>query len=606
MTKTWQPKPGRLMTSWASQVSPENVHPEYPRPQMRRTAWMHLNGLWQYAITRKEEPKPDKFEGKILVPFPVESALSGVMRPLQPNQLLWYRRTFHLPQEWLGQRIFLHFGAVDWETTIWLNGEKLGSHRGGYTPFSFELTEVLSTGENELVLSVWDPTDAHGQQRGKQALNPGGIWYTASSGIWQTVWLEPVPEDHIDSFTLLPQYDEQELHVHLETGGTGDAESVTLRVRDGDKTITTVTGLAGEFFSLQLPNFTPWSPEDPHLYDLTLTLCDAAGTPIDTVESYFGMRKFSLDKDAQGNTRFCLNNAPYFQYGLLDQGYWPDGLHTAPTDEALRSDLEQIKALGLNMVRKHVKIEPARYYYHCDRLGLIVWQDMVNGGNPVGYVRSFTENFVSLPHSDEGHHTRSGRADEESRRDFNAELNQMIASLYNTVSIGMWVLFNEGWGQFNANKTAQWVKKLDPSRLVDHASGWFDQGGGDFVSKHNYFRALKPLPPEDQRAMILSEFGGYVLNLEGHLWEPGKTFGYRRFNTSEELTEAYTDLIEKQLLPWAARGLSGAVFTQLTDVEIETNGFLTYDRKVVKMNADRVRTVHDTLLKMTNHPTNHA
>lgn len=588
------------MTPWASQVSPENVHPEYPRPQMRREAWMNLNGLWQYAITGKNEEKPAKFKGKILVPFPVESALSGVIRPLQPDQQLWYWRTFHLPEEWLGQRILLHFGAVDWETTVWLNGEKLGKHRGGYIPFSFELTEFLAPGKNELVLSVWDPTDTHGQQHGKQVLNPGGIWYTATSGIWQTVWLEPVPEAYIESFILLPQFDEQELHVHLETNGTQDGESITLRVRNGEKTVTTVSGLAGEFFSLQIPNFTPWSPEDPHLYDLTITLSDAAGIPLDIVESYFGMRKFSLGKDAQGKTRFFLNNEPYFQYGPLDQGYWPDGLLTAPTDEALRFDLEQTKALGFNMVRKHVKIEPARYYYHCDRLGLIVWQDMVNGGKAVGYARSFAENFVSLPYSDEVRYPRAGRGDENSRRYFTAELNQMIAYLYNVVSIGVWVPFNEGWGQFDANKTAEWVKKLDPSRLVDHASGWFDQGGGDFVSKHSYFRALKSVPPEEKRAVILSEFGGYVLNMDGHLWEPGKTFGYRRFNSSEELTEAYINLVEEQILLWVKEGLSGAVYSQLTDVEIETNGFLTYDRNVTKMDSDQVRAAHEKLIKAAN------
>lgn len=606
MKKNWQPKQGPLMTPWAKQVSPEQVHPEYPRPQMRRADWMNLNGLWQYAITGKNEHQPQKFQGKILVPFPLESALSGVMQPLQPSQRLWYRRTFHLPQEWLGKRILLHFGAVDWETSVWLNGEKLGDHQGGYTPFSFELTEYLSTGENELILSVWDPTDQHWQQRGKQALEPGSIWYTAASGIWQTVWLEPVPETYLESFTLLPQYDDQELTVHLEINHPQDNDTVSLRVRDGDKTITTLVGSAGELFSLQLPNFTPWSPENPHLYDLTITLQNAAGETLDTVETYFGMRKFSLGKDAQGRTRFMLNNRPYFQFGPLDQGYWPDGLVTPPSDEALRYDLEQIKSLGFNMVRKHVKVEPARYYYHCDRLGLIVWQDMVNGGKAVGSLLSLAGIYFNLSLSDEGSYSRAGRSDEDARRDYNRELNQMIAHLYNQVSIGMWVPFNEGWGQFDANKTAEWVKKLDSSRLVDHASGWYDQGGGDFVSRHIYFKSVKTVPPEKKRAVILSEFGGYILNLKKHVWSPDKTFGYRRFNNSEELTAAYVTLIEEDLLPWVEQGLSGAVYTQLTDVEIETNGFLTYDRKKMKMNPTQLRATHQKLFEATKNKTDHA
>ena len=591
----WRPKPGHILTPWGKAIQPEKVLPEYPRPQMRREAWLNLNGLWRFAITGRDAGVPREFPGEILVPFPIESALSGVMQPLFPDQLLWYRRTFRIPEAWLGQRILLHFGAVDWETHVWLNGDEIGSHRGGFIPFTFELTEYISTGENELIVSVWDPTDQHWQQRGKQSLAPKTIWYSAASGIWQTVWLEPVPEAYLEAFTLAPRFDDQELEVHLEVSGQGEAVAAKLRVRDGDHTIATVVGQADEIFGLKLPGFIPWNPEIPHLYDLIITLKDKNDNILDTVETYFGMRKFSLGKDKGGRTRFFLNNQPYFQYGPLDQGYWPDGLLTPPSDDALRFDIEQMKALGCNMIRKHIKVEPARYYYHCDRIGMIVWQDMINGAQAVGSLLSVLEIFFNLPLPDDLSYKRAGREEEESRQDFNRELNEMIAYLYNAVCIGMWVSFNEGWGQFDAYKTAEWVKKLDPTRLVDHASGWFDQGGGDFISQHVYFRKLKPKPPSEERAVILSEFGGYTLNLDEHVWNPEKVFGYRKFKTQEALTKGYVKLIEEQLIPWVEAGLSGAVYTQTTDVEIETNGYLTYDREVMKMDPAQVRAVHEKI-----------
>lgn len=586
---TWRPAPGKLVTRWGAEVSPENAWQEYPRPQLTRPQWLNLNGLWDYAIAPVAVEMVLEYNSQILVPFPLESALSGVKRALQPTERLWYHRSFTIPEEWRGQRVLLHIGASDWQTSAWLNGQWLGVHQGGYLPFQFELTPFLQARDNELVVAVWDPTDTHWQARGKQVLSPRGIWYTAISGIWQTVWLEAVPETYIAGLKITPELDSGSVLVQARLDGP-EAESLPIRVTalaEG-KPIARGEASGGETLHLAIPDAHPWCPDDPYLYDLVME----AGS--DRVESYFGMRKFSLGHDAQGRVRLCLNNQPLFQYGPLDQGYWPDGLYTPPSAEAMRFDLEQIKRLGCNMLRKHVKVEPARFYYDCDRLGLIVWQDMPNGAKEVGELPSLLSILFGSRRKDHSYR-QAGRADPESRQDFRGELQEMVDHLSNFACIGMWVPFNEGWGQFDARATAEWLAYYDPTRPVDHASGWYDQGGGDCKSLHVYFKALPVVKPEKKRAMVLSEFGGYALKLEGHLWNPAVEFGYRKYATREALTEAYLELLETQLKPWLAAGLSAAIYTQTTDVEIEVNGYMSYDRAVEKMDFARLRAAHEEL-----------
>jgi len=593
----WSPVSGHVMTRWAEDVTPDKVWQEYPRPQMTRPQWLNLNGVWEYGIAPRGQIKPPQFTGEILVPYPIESALSGVKKPLLPNQRLWYRRTFNLPEDWFGKHIILHFDAVDWETNVWINGSPLNPHKGGYLPFKYDITPYINYEKNELVVAVWDPTDTHWQQRGKQSLKPKWIWYTANSGIWQTVWLEPVPNVHITGLKLTPDIDTSTLRVEVNaSGATNSLCGINVEIRDGEGLVA-AGQTSDEKLDLivPLPNPKLWSPDSPHLYDLTVEICDNAG-PLDRVGSYFGMRKFSLGRDGEGRPRLCLNNQPLFQYGPLDQGYWPEGLYTPPSDKAMLCDLELVKMLGCNMVRKHVKVEPARYYYHCDQLGLIVWQDMINGAKAVGNIKSFLTILFGSKRRDDKNLRTSGRHVYDSRYDYMRELREVVEHLYNFTCIGMWVPFNEGWGQFDARATAEWLKLYDPTRPIDHASGWFDQGGGDCHSLHVYFKSLPKLKPDEKRAAILSEFGGYSLKHEGHLWNCDKNFGYKKFKTSDNLTEAYISLLEKQLMPLIEQGLSGAVYTQLADVEIETNGFVSYDRAIMKMDVSRVREVHEKLL----------
>jgi len=573
----WQPAKGPLMTRWAQQVSPDNAHREYPRPQMERKEWLNLNGLWEYAIRPKDAPQPEKFDGDILVPFAAESALSGVGKVVGEQNRLWYRRTFEIPKKWTNSRIYsrilLHFGAVDWDTTVWVNGKQVGTHRGGYDAFSFDITDALNkTGSQEIILSVWDPTDAGTQPRGKQVRKPNSIWYTAVTGIWQTVWLEPVPDAHIQSLKISSDIDDEAVNVtaicsDAATGYTFEVESWFPEAKGKARVGQEIT------FTIKSPKL--WSPDRPFLYDLKVILRDKQGKKVDVVSSYFGMRKISLGKDKNGITRLFLNNEPLFQYGPLDQGWWPDGLYTAPTDEALRYDIEVLKRIGCNLMRKHVKVEPDRLYYWCDKLGLLVWQDMPSGdrfigGNDPDIVRT-----------------------EESANQFELELSRVINALRNHPCIIMWVPFNEGWGQFDTPRIVELIKKLDPTRLVDCASGWTDRGVGDVHDIHSYPGPGAP-PVEEKRAIVLGEFGGLGLPVKGHTWQDEGSWGYRRFNNSDDLTTAYVALLDN-LRPLIAAGLSAAVYTQTTDVEIEINGFMTYDRAMIKMDEDKMTAANKRL-----------
>ena len=564
----WKPAKGHLMTRWAEQVSPDNAHPEYPRPQMLRKDWLNLNGLWDYAIVAKDDQKPEKFDGQILVPFPCESALSGVMKAVGKDKRLWYRRTFSVPRQWKGQRVLMHFGAVDWDTTVWVNGKEMGRHKGGYDPFTFDITDALKKSDaQEIVVSVWDPTSAGTQPRGKQVDRPGGIWYTAVTGIWQTVWLEPVPQTYIAGIKIVPDFDKSGVQVTVDTAGDMRGCNFNVTVRGGGLVRTTDGSIGLNKLTVTVPDAKPWSPDSPFLYDLEVKLLKDEKT-LDKVDSYFGMRKIEVKKDEAGINRLFLNDKALFQYGPLDQGWWPDGLYTAPTDDALRYDIEVLKKLGCNMLRKHVKIEPDRLYYWCDKLGLMVWQDMPSGDKYIG------GNDPDI------------RRTPESAAQFEAELKAMITTFYNHPSIIMWVPYNEGWGQWDTPRIVKMIKDLDPTRLVNNASGWTDRNVGDVHDIHSYPGPACP-PVSEQRAAVLGEFGGLGLPVKGHTWQEEKNWGYRSYETREQLTDAYVALLGK-VRPLIGKGLSAAVYTQTTDVEIEVNGYMTYDRAMIKADAEKM------------------
>jgi beta-galactosidase/beta-glucuronidase len=565
---SWQPAQGPLKTRWAKDVSPANAHPEYPRPQMVRADWLNLNGLWDFAITSKEATRAT-FGNQILVPFPVESALSGVMRPVSENERIWYRRSFAVPRKWGERRLLLHFGAVDFEATVWLNGKEIGHHRGGYDAFSFDITDAVNPiGDNELIVTAWDPTDAGTQPRGKQVRKPNGIWYTPTSGIWQTVWLEPVCAAHIAGLKITPDVDNSAVTIRPITPPTLGVCMVEVTIRDGRKVVYTASVNAGGQIIMPVKNARLWSPEDPHLYSVVVNL-KLGNRSVDKVESYFGMRKISVGKDEKGFTRLMLNNKPYFQFGPLDQGFWPDGLYAAPTDEALRYDIEMTKKLGFNMARKHVKIEPDHWYYWCDKLGLLVWQDMPSGDK---YIGGKDPDITRSP---------------ESAKEFEQELTALVQGRGNHPCIVMWVPYNEGWGQWDTARVVGMIKKLDPTRLVDDASGWTDRGVGDVNDMHKYPGPGSP-EPEANRAAVLGEFGGLGLPVRGHTWQGEKNWGYRSFTDAGALTTAYVDLVAKLFPLIEQKGLSAAVYTQTTDVEIEVNGLMTYDRELVKMDLKKV------------------
>jgi hypothetical protein len=563
-----EPPIARLKTQWTDRVSRRLPHPEYPRPQFARPTWQNLNGLWDYAIRPQGAARPAEFDGKILVPFPVESYLSGVGRTVGPKHSLWYRRKFQIPRPWRG-RVILHFGAVDWEARVWLNGTELGVHRGGYDSFHFDITDYLDPGrDQELILEVRDPSDASWQPRGKQVVAPKGIFYTPTTGIWQTVWLEPVPERHIVSMHIVPDPDSGRVELRLNTRAT-PGDTVSVRVMDGTTTIVDSRANAGDKVTFKVGSPRLWSPGSPFLYTLLVSLDDSSGGTMDTVSSYFGFRKVEVRKDQAGITRLFLNGEPYFMFGPLDQGFWPDGLYTAPTDAALRYDIEFTKRLGFNLIRKHVKVEPERWYYWCDRLGILVWQDMPSGDRFIG---GSDPDIVRT---------------EESKNQFELELRRMIEMGRNHPCIVAWVPFNEGWGQFDTARIAKWVKDFDPTRLVNSASGWTDRNVGDMLDWHAYPGPASPAP-EERRAAVLGEFGGLGLPIPGHMWQRDG-WGYQSYRTQRELTDAFVALLSRLRLLRGDPGLSAAVYTQTTDVETEVNGLLTYDRAVVKVDERAAR-----------------
>ncbi len=580
-----------IRTPWFDKVDRRLPLAEYPRPQFERKDWICLNGEYDYAVTGDTVDAPKKYDGKILVPFSVESELSGVGKALLPEQRLWYRRKFTVGKEFSGKEALLHFGAVDWQCSVWVNGKLVGEHTGGYNPFTFNITDVITEGENELVVKVFDPTDAGHQQRGKQILVTKGFWYTATSGIWQTVWLEPVNRCRIDSLRLVPDIDEGVIRINIKRtckcGG-----KLYAKVLEGDKVV--FDSEIADKAAIPVTDARLWSPEDPFLYTLLLTL-DCNGEK-DEVSSYFGMRKFSIVKDSAGIPRLGLNNKPYFQRGLLDQGYWPESQLTPPTDEAMIFDIEKMKELGYNMLRKHIKEEPLRWYYHCDRLGMLVWQDMISGGQYIGNVLAGVLPNINI-HVKDSKYKSFKRDKPEWRQEFKDELFGMIDNLYNCVSICCWVPFNEGWGQFDAKEIGTAIKNYDPSRFVDHASGWHDQGGPEFKSIHKYI--LPVHAPTARRTagrpIVLSEYGGYSWNIVEHAWNPKRSFGYIMFKNSEKLSAAYKRLHESQVIPLINKGLCATVYTQVSDVEFEVNGIYSYDRKILKLDADTVRAVNAKL-----------
>ncbi len=574
----WQPAGDRIRTVWADQVDPDNVLGEYPRPLIERAEWKNLNGLWEYAITDLGQSVPERYDGQILVPFPVESSLSGVKKEVGETKNLWYYREFTVPPDWSGRNIILHFGAVDWETDVWVNDIKIGTHRGGYTPFCFDITPFLNpSGQQSLTVKVWDPTDQGPQPRGKQVKNPGSIWYTSVTGIWQTVWLEPVAPAHISHLKTVPDIDRSRVTVKASVTGKAYGDVIAVNVWSEDQVIASSRSSVAEPVEIFIENPELWCPESPHLYDMTVMLL-RDGEIMDEINSYFAMRKISAKRDEQGIMRLQLNNRDIFHFGLLDQGWWPDGLYTAPTDEALKYDIQVTKDLGYNMIRKHVKVEPARWYAHCDRIGILVWQDMPNGDATPVWQRTEFFDGTELSRSPE------------SEAIFRNEWKAVMDLLYSHPSVVVWVPFNEAWGQFKTAEITDWTKSYDPSRLVLPASGGNHLQAGDIMSLHNY-----PEPNmflfDGQRVMVQGEYGGIGLALEGHLWEPDRNWGYIRFSSPEEVTRQYIEYAN-ELKKMIRTGFSGAVYTQTTDVEIEVNGIMTYDRKVIKMDKEKLRDIN--------------
>ena len=586
LSAQWKPAGEKIKTEWANKVNPKQVLPEYPRPIMERKEWKNLNGLWNYAIQEVGKSAPAKYDGQILVPFAVESSLSGVMKEVGAKNELWYNTTFNIESNWKGQNILLHFGAVDWKTEVWLNGVKIGSHTGGYTPFSFDITPFITGTTQQLTVKVWDPSNEGTQPRGKQVKNPEGIWYTPVTGIWQTVWIEPVNKKNITTIKTTPNIDQNVISMKPEVSGASYGDVIEVTVYDDSKTIATGKASVGENLEIVLNNPKLWSPESPFLYKTNVKLI-SNGKVVDQVKSYFAMRKIGSKRDANGVLRMQLNNKDYFQFGPLDQGWWPDGLYIAPTDEALKYDIVKTKELGFNMIRKHVKVEPERWYTHCDELGILVWQDMPSGDEqPIWQDKKYFEGTELQ---------RTPKSEEIYKKEWKAIMDH----LYSYPSIVVWVPFNEAWGQFKTVEITEWTKNHDPSRLVNSSSGGNHFQTGDILDLHKY-----PGPElylyDARRITVLGEYGGIGLPLEGHLWKANDNWGYIKFKNATEVTNEYIKYA-KELKKLVKTGFSAAVYTQTTDVEGEVNGFMTYDRKVDKMDFEKVRTINKEVIDALNH-----
>ena len=577
----WAPVGDRIMTQWGENLDPSEVLPEYPRPQMVRGEWMNLNGLWEYAIT-PAEAEPEKMDGNILVPFAVESALSGVGRAVGENEALWYEREFTIPEEWAGQRVQLNFGAVDWKAEVYVDDAFVGEHTGGYAPFSFDVTDMLAKGKkHSLKVKVTDRTDKWFQPRGKQVSQPEGIWYTAVTGIWQTVWMEPVPASHIDSHYAVADIDEGTLAVTVDAAlEDGDVVEVVL-LADG----APVAKAEGRDVTLAVPEMRLWSPSDPYLYDLEIKVL-RDGVAADAVKGYTAMRKISYAADKDGHKRMLLNNEPLFQYGPLDQGWWPDGLYTAPSDEALAFDIEKTKEMGFNMIRKHVKVEPSRWYWHCDRLGMLVWQDMpsiADNSTNVWDNRTY-ENGTDTPVPDDA------------KANYYKEWGEIMSAFKVFPCIVTWVPFNEAWGQFDTEEVVKFTRAQDPTRLINYASGGnFVKCSGDILDLHNYPHPEMYLYDKDY-INVLGEYGGIGWPVEGHLWQPDRNWGYVQFKSADEVLDTYEKYAD-MLIDLIDDGFAGAIYTQTTDVEIEVNGLMTYDRKVVKLDMERLSAINRKVIE---------
>ena len=581
----WHPVGGGMDTDWSSQVDPANVLGEHPCPLMERKEWMNLNGLWNYAIRPKGEAEPRVFDGKILVPYPLESSLSGVGRRMTASDELWYEREFELPRRWMRRDILLHLGAVDYKADVWINDSLVISHEGGYGEMTVNVSRHLyRKGLQRIVVRVWDPTDSGSQPRGKQVANPNGIWYTPVSGIWQTVWIEPVDLNYLEDLRVTTDIDEGTIMIESNQHFKLSNAALWVTIYDGKHKVVSRKSKNGQYVIVKMPkDFKLWTPDNPFLYDMKIELRES-GIVIDEVKSYVAMRKFSREADADGIPRICLNHKPIFLFGPLDQGWWPDGLYTAPTDAAMLYDLQKTKEWGFNMVRKHVKVEPARWYTYCDRLGLVVWQDMPSGGEVSP--RWEPNQFFS---GDEV--TRSEASDLEYRH----ELHEMVRQLESYPCIGVWVPFNEAWGQYNTQEIATWIRQLDPSRLVNPASGGNHYYCGDMLDLHHYPDPALPFT-DPNRITVLGEYGGIGLAVDGHLWAPDRNWGYIQYKTTDETTRQYVDYATK-LKDLIRQGLSAAVYTQTTDVETEVNGLMTYDRRVVKMDEAAMRKINREVIE---------
>lgn len=578
----WKPAGDKIKTKWAEQVNPKNVLPEYPRPLMERSQWMNLNGEWEYAVRPVGATEPTTFDGNILVPFAIESSLSGVQKEVGEKNELWYKRVFTVPTAWKGKEVMLNFGAVDWKADVFVNDILIGSHKGGYTPFSFNITPYLN-GKNlqKLVVRVWDSTDKGFQPRGKQTSNPEGIWYTSVTGIWQTVWIEPVAAAHITAVKAIPDIDHNVMNVTTATSCDCSSGIVSVQLLDKGKVVASAKGVQNQELRLVVSDPVLWSPSNPYLYDMKVSLTKG-GKILDEVKSYTAFRKISAQRDSKGIMRMFLNNKPVFQYGPLDQGWWPDGLYTAPTDDALAFDIQKTKDFGFNMIRKHVKVEPARWYYHCDRLGIMVWQDMPSGDMGNSW----------QPHVYGGGTDKQRSA--ESIENYKQEWKEIMDFGMSNPCIVTWVPFNEAWGQFDTENVSAWTKAYDPSRLVNPASGGNYRMCGDMLDLHNY-----PNPSmylfDPQRINVLGEYGGLGLPVEGHLWWNKRNWGYVQFKNGSEVTAEYVKLAG-ELRDLVSKGFSAGVYTQTTDVEGEVNGLMTYDRKVIKIDEAAVKAANQSVI----------